>query len=116
MVRQGRSLIEADEIRIQAGEQGIEQFVATGAPVHMLMYDTEKAEEPSLCENHGIQSGQESGCAVRECTASASQKLLSGERIIYNTLTQIVSAEAKPVQTTKDEVKSFITLPLPLQK
>lgn len=97
IVRQGRSLIEADEIRIQAGEQGIEQFVATGAPVHMLMYDTEKAEE-----THAYAKTMEFNQAKNQVVLSVNARLqqakssFQGERIIYNTLTQIVSAEAKP--------------------
>ena len=88
---------ETDEIRIKAGEKGIEQFVATGGPVHMLIYDAEKLEETHAYAKN-MTFDQQKNQVVLSVNARLQQAKSSfqGERIVYNTLTQIVSAEAKP--------------------
>jgi len=96
VVTQGRSLIETGEIRVKAGEDGIQYFNATGEPVHMLIYDAEKAEE-----THAYARNMEFERAKNRVVLSVNARLqqakssFQGERIIYNTVTQVVSAESR---------------------
>lgn len=97
VVQQGRSLVEAQEIRIRAGEDGIDYFLATGEPAHMLIFDSEKNEETHAYarsmeyERAGNRVTLQEGARVQQASSS-----FQGERIIYNTLTQVVNAESRP--------------------
>lgn len=115
VVRQGRSMIEANEIRIKAGDNGIKYFMATGEPVHMLIYDAEKSEE-----THAYAKSMEFDQAKSRVTLSVNARLqqakssFQGERILYNTVTQIVSAESKPGASSEGRVE-IIYHPSPRQ-
>jgi lipopolysaccharide export system protein LptA len=115
VVRQGRSMIEASEIRIKAGDNGIVYFIATGEPAHMLIYDAEKSEE-----THAYAKNMEFEQSKSRVTLSVNARLqqakssFQGERIVYNTVTQIVSAESKPGASSEGRVE-IIYHPSPKQ-
>lgn len=106
LVQQGQSLIEANEIRIRADDEGIASFEASGEPAHMLLYDSEKAEETHAYAKRLVFSRENervtlSGGARLQQEGSSFQ----GEEILYNTRTQIVSAQARPDQDSGGRVE-----------
>ena len=106
VVEQSRSRIEADEIRIQTGDTGIEYFKAVGVPAYLLVWDNERQQETRAWANT-MEYLKKDNAVILEQQARVQQSDSSfrGDRIIFNTLTQVVNAESVPGESSSGRVE-----------